>query len=119
MTPAATGWRRLFKAAGYSIAGFKAAWQHEEAFRQEVLACIVLVPLAVWLGETGVERALLIGSVLLVPLVELINSALESTLDRISTEQHTLTGRAKDISSAAVLLTIVMAVLTWVLVLSG
>lgn len=119
MVTKSKGLRRLINATFYSIAGFKAAWQHEVAFRQELACCVVLLPLAIWLGDNGVERSLLITSALLVPLIELINSAIESTLDRISVEQHPLIGRAKDLGSAAVLLAIVMTVLVWALVLSG
>lgn len=112
-----TGLRRLLNAFGYSMAGFKAAYQHEEAFRQEVLLAIVLIPLAFFLSGYGIERALLVGSVLLVLLVELLNSAIEATVDRVSLEHHRLAKRAKDIGSAAVLLSLVNLAVVWGLVL--
>lgn len=111
------GLTRIIRACGYSAAGLKAAFIHEQAFRQELYALIILVPLAVWLGENGVERALLIGSLLLVPIVELLNSAIEATVDRFGGEHHELSGRAKDIGSAAVFLSILLAILVWALVL--
>ncbi len=112
-----TGLTRLIKAFGYSIAGFKAAWINEQAFRQEVLLCIVLIPLAFWLGDSGVERALLISCLLLVLITELFNSAIEAVADRISQEKHPLIGRAKDIGSAAVFIALCYTVLVWGLVL--
>ncbi len=108
---------RLLRAAGYSLGGLRAAFVHETAFRQEVILFLVLAPAAWWLGGSGVERALLIGSLLLVLVVELLNSAIESVVDRIGAEPHTLSGRAKDQGSAAVLLALLLAVLTWALVL--
>lgn len=111
------GLRRLVLASKYSAQGFAAAWRNEEAFRQEVLLCVLLLPLALWLGETGVERALLIGSVLLLPIVELLNSAIEAVVDRFGGELHELSARAKDIGSAAVSLAIVNLVLVWLAVL--
>jgi len=109
--------RRLFRAAGYSLAGLKAAWRSEAAFRQEVALCVVLVPLGLWLGEDGVARAALVGVLLLVLMVELVNSALESTIDRIGAERHPLSGKAKDIGSAAVFVALVNAAIVWGLVL--
>ncbi len=117
MKPGDTGIRRLVKAAGYSRKGLAAAWRHEAAFRQEVAATLVLLPLALWLGRNGVERALLAGSWLLVPVVELLNSALEAIVDKTSPEPHELAGRAKDMGSAAVLLALLLAAMVWVLVL--
>jgi len=111
------GWRRLVKAFGFSMQGLRACFQVEEAFRQEVLLLIPLLPLGLWLGETPVERALLVGSLLLVPIVELLNSAIEANVDRVGFERHELSGRAKDIASAAVFLSIVLAVVTWALIL--
>lgn len=108
-----TGIRRLVNAAKYSWHGLRAAWQHEEAFKQEVFACVVLVPLGVWLGESGVERALLVSSILLVPVVELLNSAIESVVDRHGDEYHPLSGRAKDMGSAAVLLVLLIPASIW------
>ena len=112
------GLTRLVRAFGFSVAGFKAAFINEQAFRQEVYCLIVLVPLGLWWGETGVERAILVGSLLLVPIVELLNSAVEAVVDRIGTEHHELSGRAKDIGSAAVLLSSVLVCLIWLLVLA-
>jgi diacylglycerol kinase (ATP) len=112
-----TGLTRLIKAFGYSMAGFKAAWINEQAFRQEVLLCIILIPLAFWLGDNGVERALLISCLLLVLITELFNSAIEAVADRISQEKHPLIGRAKDIGSAAVFIALCYTVLVWGLVL--
>jgi diacylglycerol kinase (ATP) len=109
---------RVLRAAGYSIAGLRAALRKEAAFRQEVILFTLLAPLGAWLGRTGVERALLIGSLLAVLIVELLNSAVEATVDRISHKHHKLSGRAKDMGSAAVTLAIAQAVLTWALVLA-
>lgn len=114
-----TGLTRLWNALHYSFEGFKAAYQHEDAFRQEVLMSMVLIPLGVYLGKNGVERALLLGSVLLVIMVELLNSAVEATVDRISLENHRLAKRAKDIGSAAVLASLVSLAAVWGLVLLG
>jgi diacylglycerol kinase (ATP) len=113
-----TGLRRLINAAGYSCAGLAAAARHEDAFRQELALAAVLVPLGLWLGATGVERALLVGSVLLVLIVELLNSAVEATVDRVSLEDHNLAKRAKDIGSAAVLLSLGNVGVVWLLVLA-
>ncbi|MEJ1334565.1 MAG: diacylglycerol kinase [Candidatus Sedimenticola sp. (ex Thyasira tokunagai)] len=113
----AKGLQRIINAYGYSLAGFKACYKHEEAFRQELYGLVVLIPLGLWLGESGIERALLVGSLLLIPLVELLNSAIEAVVDRFGGEMHELSGRAKDIGSAAVFLVIVLAVVVWVLVL--
>ena len=99
--------------------GLAAAWRHEQAFRLEVIAFVVLIPLSFVLGKTGPERAVLVGSLLLVLVVELLNSALETTLDRISLEEHPLIGRAKDVSSAAVGLALVNAAAIWLLILLG
>jgi diacylglycerol kinase (ATP) len=112
------GLQRIINAWGYSMAGFRACFKHEEALRQEVYTLTVLIPLGLWLGNDGVERALLVGSLLLIPLVELLNSAVEAVVDRFGGEHHKLSGRAKDIASAAVFLSITMAVITWFLVLS-
>ncbi|WP_026223695.1 diacylglycerol kinase [Methylosarcina fibrata] len=113
----ATGVKRLFNACLFSAAGFKATWTHEEAFRQEVLLFVVTTPLAIWLGETVIEKLLLIGSVVLVLLVELLNSAIEAVVDRVGLERHELSGRAKDIGSAAVMLSLVWAGVSWLLIL--
>lgn len=111
------GLKRFINAIFFSFAGFKATWRHEEAFRQEVLAFLVAVPLAIWLGENNIEKVLLIASVVLVMVVELLNSAVEAVVDRVGVEYHELAGRAKDIGSAAVMLTILLAMATWLLIL--
>jgi len=113
----AKGWRRVVNAFGYSMQGFKACYAQEEAFRQEVWALIPLLPLALWLGETPIERAMLVGSLLMVPMVELLNSAIEANVDRIGMERHELSGRAKDIASAAVFMSIALAGVVWALLL--
>ncbi|MDP1871669.1 MAG: diacylglycerol kinase [Gallionella sp.] len=112
-----TGLRRLLNAFGYSLAGFRAAYKHEDAFRQEALLAAILIPLAIWLPVSMTGRALMIGSILLVIIVELLNSAIEATVDRISLDSHDLAKRAKDIGSAAVLVSLVNAMVIWVLVL--
>jgi diacylglycerol kinase (ATP) len=111
-----TGWRRLWAAAGYSIQGLRAAWINEAAFRQELLLVLVLAPLAFWLGTTAIQRALLILSLLLVLITELLNSAIEAAVDRIGNERHELSGRAKNMGSAAVLIALVAAAGIWVLI---
>jgi diacylglycerol kinase (ATP) len=113
----ARGWRRIARAFGFSMQGFKACYVEEEAFRQEVWILVPLLPLALWLGETPLERAILVGSLLVVPIVELLNSAIEANVDRIGLERHELSARAKDIASAAVFSSIVLAVVVWALVL--
>jgi diacylglycerol kinase (ATP) len=112
-----TGIRRLISAFYYSLAGFRAAWKNEEAFRQEIIIGIFIIPVGLWLGETGTQRALLIGIYFLIPLVELINSAIEATVDRVGKERHELSGRAKDLGSAAVLLSILIAIIVWAIIL--
>ena len=109
---------RLLKALRWSMAGLKAAFMKEAAFRQELLLCVVLVPLAFYFGETGVEKALLLGTLLLVLIVELLNSAIEATVDRISKDQHDLAGQAKDMGSAAVFLSLLNVVIIWLLILT-
>lgn len=109
--------KRIFKATGYSIEGLLAAWRSEAAFRQEVILCVFLVPLGIWLGETGVERALLIGALLLVLIVELINSGLEAVVDRIGSEIHPLSKVAKDVGSAAVFVSLLNVVVVWLCIL--
>jgi diacylglycerol kinase (ATP) len=111
------GLTRIIRAFGYSLKGFRDCYRHEAAFRQEVLAAIALIPLGLWLGDSGVERALLVGSWLLVMIVELLNSAIEATVDRFGPEHHKLSGRAKDIGSASVLASISLAAVIWALVL--
>ncbi|MBC7802912.1 MAG: diacylglycerol kinase [Candidatus Parcubacteria bacterium] len=112
-----TGLRRIANATAYSFSGLAAAARHEDAFRQELILAAVLLPLALWLGAGGVERALLVGSVLLVLIVELLNSAVEATVDRVSLDDHRLAKRAKDIGSAAVMMALLNVVVIWLLVL--
>lgn len=114
-----TGFKRLLNAFNYSCAGIREAYRNEDAFRQEVLLAFVLLPLAFWLDADAIGRALMVGSVLLLLIVELLNSAIEATVDRISLDDHRLAKRAKDIGSAAVLITIVNLALVWLLVLLG
>ncbi|MCH7342091.1 diacylglycerol kinase [Pelomonas sp. CA6] len=108
-----TGLNRLIHATGYSIAGLRAAYSGESAFRQEVWLTLVATPLAFWLGRTWVEIALLLGSLLLLLIVELLNSAVEAAIDRVSFELHALSKRAKDIASAAVFLSLVLCAGIW------
>lgn len=108
---------RIVRAGSYSVSGLRAAIRKEAAFRQEVILVTVLAPLGVWLGHDGVERLLLIGCLVLVLIVELLNSAVEATVDRISKKHHKLSGRAKDMGSAAVYLSLLLAILTWILIL--
>ena len=110
---------RIVRAAGYSIAGLHAALRKEAAFRQEVILFGVFAPLGAWLGHGGIERAVLVGSLFIVLIVELLNSAVEAAIDRIGKKHHKLSGRAKDMGSAAVYLSILLAMLTWALVLGG
>ncbi len=112
-----TGLTRIIKATGYSLSGLKAAWINEAAFRQEVLLCLVLMPLGFYLGDNGVERALLMSSLILIVLMELINSALEAVADRVTQEQDILIKRTKDIGSAAVFVAICYAGMVWGMVL--
>jgi diacylglycerol kinase (ATP) len=100
-------------AARFSALGFRQAWQHEAAFRQELVATIVLLPVALWLGRSNTERVLLVCVCLLVMIVEILNSALEAVVDRIGPEHHELSGRAKDYGSAAVFVSLVIVVLVW------
>jgi diacylglycerol kinase (ATP) len=112
-----TGLRRLINAVGYSMNGLATAFRVEDAFRQEVLLAAVLIPLALWLELSGIERAMLIASVMLVLVVELLNSAVEATVDRVSLDSHSLAKRAKDIGSAAVFVALLNAAAIWALVL--
>jgi diacylglycerol kinase (ATP) len=116
--PRPAGATRLWLATLNSLRGLKHCYHSEAAFRQEVWAALVLVPVAIWLGQTAVERTLLIGSVLIVMIVELINTGIEVVVDRISHERHHLSGFAKDLGSSAVLLSLLLAGMTWTLVLS-
>jgi diacylglycerol kinase (ATP) len=114
-----TGLRRIWNALFYSIDGLAAALRHEDAFRQEALLALVLIPVALFLPASAIGKALMIASVFLVLVVELLNSAVEAAVDRISLENHTLAKRAKDIGSAAVLMALVNVVVVWALVLIG
>jgi len=107
-----TGLDRMWHALGYSVAGLRAGWR-ETAFRQEAIAALVLVPLAFWLGQTWVETAVLAGAVVMVMVVELLNTGVESAIDRIGPEWHDLSKRAKDMGSAAVLLSLLVCMGTW------
>ncbi|MCE0733202.1 diacylglycerol kinase [Halomonas sp. G15] len=117
MKPGHTGWRHLVHSTRYSLKGLKAAWRHESAFRQELTLCLLLLPLVWWVGDGPVEWILLLGSCAIVLIVELLNSAIESVVDRIGPERHELSGRAKDLGSAAVMLSLLLAGLTWLLLL--
>jgi len=107
------GLRRLINALGYSRDGIAAAWRNEAAFRQEILLAAVTLPLAFYLGKTGVERALMIGSIILILIVEILNSAVEAVVDKASPEKSELAKRAKDMGSAAVLLSLINAAAVW------
>lgn len=113
LPPRQKGVARLIAATRFSLAGLKAAFQHEEAFRLEVVIFCILAPLGLWLGQSRVEQVLLVGSLFFVLLMELVNSALEATIDRGGSEFHILAGRAKDIGSAAVFVALVLVVFTW------
>lgn len=111
--PGNTGIRRILRATKFSAQGFRSAWQHEAAFRQELVLVVLMTPVAIWLGGTVVEQALLIGVLLLVLIVELFNSAIEAAIDRHGDEHHELSGRAKDMGSAAVFVSLVIVLLVW------
>jgi diacylglycerol kinase (ATP) len=113
------GVTRVFRALGASVRGLVGAFRNEAAFRQELACALVVLPLGLWLGRNGVERALLIGPVLLTLIVELVNSAIEATVDRIGLERHALAGLAKDIGSAAVFMSFILLGTVWLLVLLG
>ena len=116
--PNGTGLARLTRAAVCSWQGFQYIWKNEEAFKQEMLLCLFCIPLGVIFGETGIERALLVGSVLAILLVELINSSVECVVDRIGTEFHELSGAAKDLGSSAVYMSIFIAIVVWFFILA-
>lgn len=107
------GIERLIRAFGYSLAGLRAAWRHEEAFRQECVLVAVLAPCAFWLGRDAVETAVLLATLLIVLITELFNSAIEALTDRVGVERHELSGRAKDIASAAVFLGLLLLAVVW------
>ncbi|HIJ78162.1 MAG: diacylglycerol kinase [Desulfobulbaceae bacterium] len=113
------GIKRLINAFGWSMAGLAAATKNEKAFQQELILCLLLGPVAILLGKNATEQALLVGALLLILIVEMLNSALEAVVDRIGPEQHELAGRAKDMGSAAVFLAMVNAAIFWALILLG
>lgn len=115
--PGKRGVARVIDAAGYSWKGLVACFSGEAAFRQEVGLCLLLVPLALWLGDDAVERSLMIGSLLIVLIVELLNSAVEAVVDRVGHEIHELAGRAKDMGSAAVLISLINVGIVWILII--
>lgn len=108
---------RLWNATGYSRDGILAAWRHEAAFREEILLAAITIPLAFYLGKTGVERALLVGCIILILIVEILNSAVEAVVDKASPEKHDLAKRAKDMGSAAVLFSLTNAAVVWACIL--
>ena len=111
------GIARIYAAFFHSIQGFKATWLHEDAFRQEVYLLMIGGPLGLWIGATAVEKVMLSGSILLVIIIELINTGIEIVVDRIGPERHELSGRAKDVGSAAVLTSLILAGLVWGVIL--
>lgn len=110
------GIRRIRNAMFYSIDGLRASWKNEAAFRQESILCAIMIPIAFWVGSNAVERAMLISTCLLVIITELLNSAIEATIDRIGEDRHQLSGRAKDMGSAAVFISLWIAGITWALI---
>src|SRR3954462_7180895 len=112
-----TGFARMFRAFGASMKGFSGAYREEAAFRQELALAVVVIPLGLWFGKNGMERVLLIAPMFIVLIVELINSAIEATVDRIGLERHALSGLAKDIGSAGVFTSLTLLAVIWVLVL--
>jgi diacylglycerol kinase (ATP) len=113
-----TGFTRLLRAFGYSFQGFRHAWTEEAAFRQEVGLSLAVIPAGLYLGHTGVERALLVSPMLLILIIEILNSAVEAVVDRSGTERHPLSGMAKDMGSAAVMLSFALLGTVWLLILS-
>ena len=115
--PKPTGFVRIVNAFGNTWKGYVGAFREEAAFRQELALCVVLFPLGLWLGDTGVERALLVGPIFIILIVELLNSGIEATVDRIGLERHQLSGLAKDLGSAAVFTSFALLIVVWGLVL--
>jgi len=113
-----TGITRLLRAFGYSFQGFRHAWREEAAFRQEAGLALLIIPAGLYLGRSGVERALLVSPMLIILVVEILNSAVEAVVDRAGTERHPLAGMAKDMGSAAVMLSFVLLGTVWLLILS-
>lgn len=116
MKPGKQGLERIIDATGYSWKGIRSAFKHEAAFREELFIGLALMPVAIWLGQTAIERSLLIGSLLLVLIVEILNSAIEAVVDRTGSEYHKLSGRAKDMGSAAVMLALLNVFVVWGLI---
>lgn len=114
-----TGFKRVWNALFYSVNGIAAAWRHESAFRQEMVLAVLLIPVALWLGQSTTDYALLLGSLLIVLITELLNSAIEAVVDRVGTGRHSLSGRAKDMGSAAVFFALLLALLIWGLIAWG
>jgi diacylglycerol kinase (ATP) len=112
-----TGFKRVIYATLFSIAGLRAAWRNEAAFRQECMLALVLTPLGAWIGQDAVQRSLLIGTVWLVLIVELLNTAVESTVDRVGKDHHELSGQAKDQGSAGVFVSLMLTLLVWGMIL--
>ncbi|MGI9283908.1 MAG: diacylglycerol kinase [Pseudomonadales bacterium] len=117
--PTSDNLHHVAQASNFSMRGLRAAWNNEFAFRLEVCLALICLPAALWLGQTGLERGLLIMCAMLVLIVELLNSALESTVDRIGTERHELSGQAKDMGSAAVFVSLMIFVVVWSCVAAG
>lgn len=117
MKPGKKGLARIIDAAGYSWQGFKAAWKYEAAFREELLLALILVPAAFWLGNSKIEIVLMTSSLFIVLIAEILNSAIEAVVDRFGSEHHELSGRAKDMGSAAVFLALTNVIITWAIIL--
>ena len=113
-----TGFTRLLRAFGYSFQGFRHTWREEAAFRQEVALALIVVPAGLYFGRSGIERAILVSPMLLILVVEILNSAVEAVVDRSGTERHPLAGMAKDMGSAAVMVSFVLLGTVWLLILS-
>ncbi len=116
--PNNTGLKRIYNAFFFSVHGFKACFKTEEAFQQEVFLAAIMIPLALWLGDGAIEKSILIGTVILVLIVEILNTAVERAIDRISFEKHELSKEAKDMGSAAVLLSLILCGVVWALILT-
>ncbi len=117
--PNGGGINRIIRATVCSVNGLKAAWQNEAALRQEVIMCAVLIPLGIYLGDTGLERAMMIGCLLLVIIIEIMNTAVETVVDRIGIQRHILSGLAKDLGSAAVSISLLNCAVVWGFILFG
>lgn len=111
--PGNKGLTRIIKAFGFSVKGFRAAWKHEEAFRQEAILALILLPLSFYVAANATQLAILLSTLFIVLITEILNSAVEAVVDRVSDEHHKLAGRAKDMGSAAVLLSLTMTVVIW------